>query len=318
MARGSDKHVEEHLERLAGRKPGKAAELLGDTPIGSGLTAAQHLAAEHALQVMREFGDGLPYDRLRYLDKARFHMARSAEEALAVGRCLIVMKENEPHGEWLGILEQLGIEQSLARRMAQAALKFGGIEAPKALIEAAKSKSKLFELMVLDDDELQALTDGGSVAGLELDDIERMPVSQLRAALREMRSDKQAQGRILAEKNARIDELSTDLDKARRQVQAMTADQRARQLREEVAALAYVAETDITGSLREGFAKLAAHADEHGGDHRGFKALVLRQLETQLQAIRSEFHLPADLDPEAEPDWLHADPDTLLTGGVEA
>lgn len=275
------------------------------------LLAGQNQMDSHSALVSAQFGDGLPYDRLRYLEKARYHMARSAEEALAVGRCLIVMKENEPHGEWLNILEQLGIEQSLARRMAQAALKFGGADAPTKLIEAAKSKTKLFELMVLDDDDLQALNEGGSVAGLELDDVDRMSSKELRKALREAREDKDAQGRILAEKNAKIDELATALQK-KPLVVVMQADEKAKALRQEVAALAYEAETDITGKLREGFAKLAEHAEEHGVDHRVFQATLVRQLETLLASIRSEFHLPEDLDLEAVPDWIGADVDSLV------
>lgn len=284
---------------------------------GETLLAGQNQMDNHSALVSVQFGDGLPYDRLRYLEKARYHMARSAEEALAVGRCLIVMKENEPHGEWLNILEQLSIEQSLARRMAQAALKFGGTEGPTKLIEAAKSKTKLFELMVLDDDDLQALNEGGSVAGLELDDIDRMTSRELRKALRDARDNDEAKSRILADKNAKIDELATALQK-KPLVVVLQPDERARALRQEVAALAYEAEADITGKLREGFAKLAEHAEEHGVDHRVFQATLVRQLETLLGAIRSEFHLPEDMDLEAAPDWLSADVDALIDKPVGA
>ncbi len=308
-----DGNVEEALKGVAsrGRKAVQTAQLAQDAPLdGALLTQNQNLAAQHSLEVLTAFGDGQPYDRLRYLERARFHMARSAEEALAVGRCLIVIKESEPHGEWLGILEQLGIEQSLARRMAQAALKFSGVDAPTQLIEAAKSKSKLFELMVLDDDELQALSDGGTVAGLQLDDIDRMPVSQLRAALRDAREDKKAHGQMLAEKNARIDSLTTKLEKANRQVQAMSPDQRAQSLRQEVASIAFESEAGITGRLREGFNKLLEHTEEHGGDHRTFMASALHQLEAMIAALREEFHLPTQAL-EGRPEWMDSDPDTL-------
>lgn len=275
------------------------------------LNTAQQLTASLSAEVSARFGDGLPYDRLRYLDKARYHMARSAEEALALGRCLIVMKENEPHGEWLDILEQLGLEPRLAQRMAQAALKFGGTNAPTKLIEAAKAKTKLFELMVLDDEELQALNDGGSVAGLELDDIDRMTSRELRKALREAREDREAQSQVMASKNRALDEVRQELEKTRRQVQAMSADEQARALRQEVTALAFEAETDITGKLREGFAKLTEHAQESGQDHRLFQAGVVRHLETMLAAIRNEFDLP-DAGLDEAPAWLDADPDALM------
>ncbi|MGO1073202.1 hypothetical protein [Lysobacter sp. CA199] len=169
-------------------------------------------------QIAEEFGDGLPYDRSRYIEKARWHMQRSAEEALEVGRCLLVMKECEPHGEFLTCLQSLGMEPRLSQRMMQAAVRFSNASTSTHLVEAAKSKSKLFELMVLDDDDLDALSSGGSVAGLKLDDVERMSVSELRAALRKSRqSEKDSEdthSRLLAKKDERINQLDRKLAQA--------------------------------------------------------------------------------------------------------
>lgn len=275
------------------READQDGSLVPDAPLnGEVLQQNQNAMGEHLQEVLVTFGDGLPYDRLRYIDNTRKHMARSAEEALHAGRCLVVMKEAEPHGEWMHILGELGLEPRLAQRMMQAALKFGGVEPPTKLIEAAKSKSKLFELMVLDDEELQALNDGGTIAGLELDDIDRMPVSELRRRLRDMREDSSAHARILSEKNTKLDELRGSLDKVRRQVEAQSPDDRAKSLRGEVGALAYEAEASITGGLRAGFAKLQEHAEAHGGDHLAFKAALVANLENLLRAIKSEFHLP--------------------------
>lgn len=55
--------------------------------------------------------------------------------------------------------------------------------------------------MVLDDEELDALADGGTVAGATLDDIDRMTSRELKAALREARETNAAQQRVLADKN---------------------------------------------------------------------------------------------------------------------
>ncbi|WP_373389016.1 DUF3102 domain-containing protein [Pseudomonas alcaligenes] len=275
------------------RRAQAGTELAPDAPLdGEVLQQSQNAMGEHLQEVMATFGDGLPYDRLRYIDNTRKHMARSAEEALHAGRCLLVMKEAEPHGEWMHILGELSLEPRLAQRMMQAALKFGGIEPPTKLIEAAKSKSKLFELMVLDDEDLQALNDGGTVAGLELDDIDRMPVSTLRKALREAKEDLRAKDQVLSAKAARVNDLETSMEKLRHQVQAMTPDQHAKALRQEVVALAFEAEADITGKLREGFAKLQEHGEAHGADHTSFKASLVAHLERMLKAIKSEFHLP--------------------------
>lgn len=59
-------------------------------------------------------------------------------------------------------------------------------------MKAAGTQAKVLELAVLDDEDLQALESGDSVAGITVDDVERMSASQLRAALREARADADA------------------------------------------------------------------------------------------------------------------------------
>ncbi|MFU4942462.1 DUF3102 domain-containing protein, partial [Pseudomonas aeruginosa] len=99
---------------------------------------------------------------------------------------LIVLKEHEPHGEFTQIVtEQLGLAERTARQMMQAAIKYlsPALESKRQTF-AVLGKSKLFELLAEDDDDLVALADGGTVAGLDLDDIERMSCRELRKALR--------------------------------------------------------------------------------------------------------------------------------------
>jgi hypothetical protein len=163
-----------------------------DLAVADTLPALQAAVDEHHGVIQAQYGDGLPYDRLRYLDKCRYHMARSAEEALEVGRCLIVMKECEGHGDWLPLLDEVGIGLRTAQVMMQTTLRFSNTQTSAHLVDAAKSKSKLLELMILDDEELAGLNDGETVRGLQLDDVERMSVSELRRALRQTRADKEA------------------------------------------------------------------------------------------------------------------------------
>ncbi|HCK4741513.1 TPA: DUF3102 domain-containing protein, partial [Pseudomonas aeruginosa] len=141
---------------------------------------------EHSAEVMAQFGDGLPYDRIRVVNEARFYMAQSAEAMLEAGKRLIVLKEHEPHGDFTQIVtEQLGIHERAARRMMQAALKYlsPALESKRTTLSVL-GKAKLLELISEDDDDLVALADGGTVAGLDLDDIERMSCRELRKALR--------------------------------------------------------------------------------------------------------------------------------------
>lgn len=286
---------------------------------GQNLMAVLHTEHEATVRaVAAQLGYQLPADctdpDLIQRDIAA-NMRRSVEACLEVGRGLAVLKAACEHGQFLPRLEVLGIERKVAARFMQTAAKFASRSTP--VLKAIGNQSKLFEMLILDDEQLDELELTGQTGELKLDDIATMSVKELRTALREAREDKEAQGRILAEKNAKIDELATALQK-KPLVVVMQPDEKAKALRQEVAALAYEAEADITGKLREGFAKLAEHAEEHGVDHRVFQATLVRQLETLLAAIRSEFHLPEDLDLEAEPDWIGADVDALVVAPAGA
>lgn len=258
----------------------------------SGIVESAQQAIEHSEQVLAQYGDGLPYHRRLYIDKARSHMARSAEEMLAAGRCLIVLKEHEPHGEWLHVLDELSLDHTLAKRMMQAAVKFSNGATSHHLIEAAGNKSKLFELMALDNEELEALNEGGTVMGLTLDDIDRMPVSELRKTLRDAKEQDQAKDRLLADKSAQIDRLATDLTRAQKRIRTLTTEEADKELRQQAALVAYEAEVAVAGNLREVCNTMLEHAEQSGADYRPFLANMIRHLETQLAALRDEFALP--------------------------
>ncbi|SCW97469.1 hypothetical protein [Pseudomonas sp. NFACC05-1] len=113
--------------------------------------------------------------------------------------------------------------------------------------------------------------------------------------LDEMKADYNAQSEVMAKKTGELDKARRELEVSRKRIQAMSADEVAKALRGEVAAIAYEAEASVLGPLREGFAKLEALA-VGGEDHRVFKAGLIRQLEITLGAVRSEFNLPDQAD----------------------
>ncbi|MGO1000860.1 DUF3102 domain-containing protein [Lysobacter sp. CA196] len=200
-----------------------------ETPVVSAdTTQQQNQMAVITGQIAEQFGDGMPYERGRIVNETRFYIAQSCEAMLEVGKRLIQIKENEPHGEFVGIVEgSLGIEARVARRMMQAAVKYLGADVAGAAKRSALSvlgKTKLYELMVLDDEELDALADGGTVAGLRQDEIDRMSSRELREALRkakqERAEDRETHGRLLAKKDERINQLDRKLAEAETAKQA--------------------------------------------------------------------------------------------------
>lgn len=290
-----------------GRTKSQPVELMEDAPLSDGLNVSLNAMTEHRLEIMQQFGDGLPYERDRIVHETRFYMAQSAEAMLEAGKRLVILKENEPHGDFINILENdLGLEPRVARRMMQASVKFlgNGDQNSKRTALTVLGKTKLYELMVLDDEELDALADGGTVAGATLDDIDRMTSRELKAALREARETNAAQQRVLADKNEKIDSLSTKLEKKSR-IQPPKPDEEVKKLRAEVTALAVEAESAIAVRLSSAFETLCAYCAENMIDTpRDFMAGLVCQLESTARSLRSTFDLPDEPTGNTAPSWL--------------
>ncbi|HDS4024970.1 TPA: DUF3102 domain-containing protein [Klebsiella aerogenes] len=299
-----------------GRTKSQPVELVEDASLSDGLNVSLNAMTEHRLEIMQQFGDGLPYERDRIVHETRFYMAQSAEAMLEAGKRLVILKENEPHGDFINILENdLGLEPRVARRMMQASVKFlgNGDQNSKRTALTVLGKTKLYELMVLDDEELDALADGGTVAGATLDDIDRMTSRELKAALREARETNAAQQRVLADKNEKIDSLSTKLEKKSR-IQPPKPDEEVKKLRAEVTALAVEAESAIAVRLSSAFETLCAYCAENMIDTpRDFMAGLVCQLESAARSLRSTFDLPDEPTGNAAPSWL-TDPTPQING----
>lgn len=298
-----------------GRTKSQPVELVEDAPLTDGLSVNLNAMSEHRLEIMQQFGDGLPYERDRIVHETRFYMAQSAEAMLEAGKRLIILKENEPHGEFVEIVrEHLGIEPRIAQKMAQAALIFLSPELEsKAKTFSLLGRSKLYELMLEDDEELAQLADGGTVAGLTLDDVDRMSVRELRQSLREARETSAAQQRVLADKNEKIDSLSTKLEKKSR-IQPPKPDEEVKKLRAEVTALAVEAESAIAVRLSSAFETLCAYCAKNMIDTpRDFMAGLVCQLESTARGLRSTFDLPDEPTGNAAPSWL-TDPTPQING----
>ena len=143
---------------------------------------------------------------------------------LEAGRRLCWLKDREPHGEWLLLLERIGVEERTARNMMRAARKFDGPN--RKLVSDLRSVTKVYELATLDDEDLDELRKGGTIAGATLDDIQHMTPTELRDTLRRERKEHKervaAQRVRIQDKDAKIgrledvtDDLHRRLDDAR-------------------------------------------------------------------------------------------------------
>lgn len=134
------------------------------------------------------------------------NMRRSVEACLEVGRGLAVLKAACGHGNFMARLDVLGIDHTVSKRFMQAAIKFSN-GASTHLLKAIGNQTKLFEMLVLDDEQLEELELTGQTGELHLDDIATMSVKELRAALREAKADADATDRVLSDNQKTITKL---------------------------------------------------------------------------------------------------------------
>jgi hypothetical protein len=275
---------------------------------------ANSLARENASALAQEFGyeGNLTVGALE--DEIRFFQRRTAEACLELGKRLLLLKELTAHGEFEQRIELLGFAPRAAQKFMQAAFKFSKSANLALLAEKVGTQSKLLELVTLDDEELESLADGKSVRGLELDDIDTLTYSELKAKLREARSNEEAQGRILSDKNTKIDTLTTQLLAKEKRTVELSPDEIAKELRTEGNLHAFEAEHVITGKLYQTFKALAEHSQDNGGNHREYMTGLVVQVELALAQLREDFGIDkTSADSDSTPLWMRPDADSILS-----
>lgn len=146
-------------------------------------------------------------------DEIRFYQQRSVEAVVELGKRLLILKEMTPHGEFSKRIEMLGISKRTAQRFMSVVLKFSKTTS-MSLLEKSGNGTKLLELMVLDDDDIEIIDAGGSIGDVSLDAIETMSVRELKKALREAKADNAAKDQLIQKKDSKINELDANLSKA--------------------------------------------------------------------------------------------------------
>lgn len=272
-------------------------------PAELAVVTAQHESAVRA--VAERMGYQLPADcadpDLIQRDIAA-NMRRSVEACLEVGRGLCVLKTACGHGNFIERLDALGIEARLAQRFMASAVKFSNT-ASTPLLQAAGNQTKLFELLVLDDEQIEELTLTGQTGELALDDVACMGVKELRTALRQLKADAETKGKLLAEKTAKIGELADKLTKRESRIAVTLPDEMAAEIRSELLAHAVDIEAGLNNRLKPAFAAYVSHWIANGGKLDEYVAATLDQLERVITEIRDEFGIPRNGDGEGMPAW---------------
>lgn len=265
-----------------------------DGAVPDNLNVELNEISKHRVAIMEQFGEGLPYDRNRIVHEARFYMDQSAEAMLEAGKRLLILKENEPHGEFQTITrDELNLEPRIAQKMAQAALKYLSPQlASNAKALSHLGRTKLYELMLEDDEELAELAEGGTVAGMTLDDIDRMTTRELRKALRESKEDLSASRKLNAEKSQEINELketkfkTIDPDLAIQKWIHEFGEDHEKFLRTFISTVPFF------------FQHLEDDYNNRGVNHMGLMAGFLHDIEREIASVRAQFDIPELAEPD--------------------
>jgi signal transduction histidine kinase len=166
--------------------------------------------------------------------------------------------------------------------------------------------SKLFELLVLDDDDANTLSQGGEVDGIgDLDDIARMTVRELRAALRELRAESAEKDKLLEAKNKKLDQLTAQLEreKAGTPAEEWPWAPARRMLLDACEAVANLSQTE----LRRALVEIQTRAEAESSLPEDIEALQGQALSSVIQTLvvlQKEFRIAVDLEAIVMPPWM--------------
>lgn len=295
------------LKSKPGPKPIKAADVEVIDPkfdqdkIGTALQAVRTEGTEQALAVTQhesavravalQMGYQLPADctdpDLIQRDISA-NMRRSVEACLEVGKGLRVLKEACAHGNFMARLDVLGIDDAVAQKFMQAARKFSNTSTSRHLTQAVKNQSQLFELLILDDAQIEELELTGQTGELSLDDVATMSVKELRQAVRAAKIKSEDDKQLIADKDSHINTLNTKL----KRIDNAEPEEHLALVLSETTTRAHTALAYVRGDLNLAFSKLAGFEKGGANSHRHLMAGWLADLEREIAILRADYFLP--------------------------
>ena len=178
---------------------------------------------------MRYGSPDLPYNRDRVEGEILQIGQQIAWSFYEIGKRLILLKEHEGHGEFTAALERMGIEPRNARNWMRCALV---VDKVKTETVSDLGVRKLVALGTLTDDELEALGEGATVAGLHLDELDKMSYSELKTQVRghkaELAALQEASDKVFAQKEKALTEKDKEILRLEKELVAPSKAQQER------------------------------------------------------------------------------------------
>lgn len=258
-----------------------------------------------AIELAKELNYDGPLSVGALEDGIRFYQRRTVEACVELGVRLLILKEITPYGDFTQRIGLLGVSERTARRFMGLALKLSKVDS-KSLAMAVGTQAKLLELVTLDDEEIGALAEGGSVRGLTLDDVSTMSVTELRSALREEREQRASQARLLQEKNEKLDQLETKLGKKKKVKPTIDAQTEAvlQQMREATNTVLATVYAELNTAFTDCAKAFPNEAPE--GPMRLVMGGHLAEVNAKLRQLAELFGVQIKLPEDSLPEWMQA------------
>ncbi len=269
------------------------------------LDAYKAEVSENALAVAREINYDGPMTLGGLDDGIRFYQRRTAEGCMEIGKRLLIMKELAPRGEFLARIQLHGLSKSTAYRFMQAARKFSKLPKLGTLAVTPESAGRFLELLILDDDELKELDEGGTVRGINFDSIDLMTATELKKALREANERIEAKDTVIKDKSNKIDDQAETIAKlsAKKQkadAEPVTVEQALLDARSNLQITAMNIKADVMSRLMDQVNRLMT-MDKGQGNYAG--ALII-DIKRELDIVVGDCGLPTVIDTDQTPEWM--------------
>ncbi len=184
-------------------------------------------AMQQRYQAVAVFADGQPYNRERYIKRLRKAAQTAVLANLEVGRCLIVLKQMEPHGDFLNALEQVGIPQRTAYRYIAVTKNFYGFDDD---FVREMGTTKLYTLLAAPQAEVESLKEEGEFMGKDKEELVAMSSRELEEYIRrekeklkfQLQQEKDAKEKLLDERT----ELKKERDELQKRVRQLATGEK--------------------------------------------------------------------------------------------
>ncbi len=283
------------------------AVVIENTAAASQLAVATQAQTERVTALAKQLNYNGSTDPAVLENSALDAMRRISMTVFELGAYLLLLRETCPHGQFLPVLERINLAPRAAQNYMSITRRFANTKSTSHL-EAA-GVTKLVELIALDNEQLDELTELGQTGELALDDVANMSVKELRAAVRKERRDLAKQ----KSKADRLEAVNAELHDEVLQISRMPPDEGLKRIQQEAAAIQAETLGMVSGIYRRALIAL----NNCNVDQSILMAGMVGQLMAELTALRDEFNLA---EVGGTPDWERwaASQDSVSTGADQA